>query len=189
MNKAVFLDRDGVINKLVFNSQTKEYEPPHSPEDFKFFEFTIDSLKLLFTNGFKLILVSNQPDFAKGKTSLENLKSVHSYFERELEKNAIFFSSFNYCYHHPQGIMEDFSFDCECRKPKTYFIDKSTIEFNIDLNNSWLIGDRDSDILCGKNSGLNTILILNPESANFTGNTNPDFVANNLREAVELIVK
>lgn len=189
MNKAVFLDRDGVINKLVKNSLTKEFEPPHYPEDFKFIDYSFESLKILNQSDFKLILISNQPDYAKGKTSLENLKSVHEFFKKELKKNGIHFDSFNYCYHHPQGIVKEYSFACECRKPKTLFIDKSIREFDIDVNNSWLIGDRDTDILCGQNSGLMTILILNPDSSDYIGNSNPDYKVENLQKAVEIIAK
>ncbi len=74
MNKAVFLDRDGVINKLVFNSERNEFEPPHSVEDFILYSGVLPFLKKLQENDFLLFIVSNQPDYAKGKTTLENLK-------------------------------------------------------------------------------------------------------------------
>ncbi len=189
MNKAVFLDRDGVVNKLVFNSKSKEFEPPFEVRDFVFKEFVLESLLKLYLDNYKLFIISNQPDFAKGKTTLENLYLVHSFFKNELEKNGIFFSSFYYCYHHPNGIVKEYSFDCDCRKPKTFFVEKSALDFNLDKTSSWLIGDRDSDIICGSNSGLKTILVLNPESKNYIGHSKPDFTVINLQEAVNIIIK
>jgi D-glycero-D-manno-heptose 1,7-bisphosphate phosphatase len=189
VNKAVYLDRDGVINKLVFNPSSEEFEPPFTVQDFEFKDNVFESLLKFQELGFKLFLISNQPDYAKGKTTLENLYSVHSFFQKELEKNGIFFSSFYYCYHHPKGIIKDYTFDCECRKPKTYFVEKSVLEFDIDINSSWFIGDRDSDITCGLNSGLKTILVLNIESKSYIGNTKPDFTVKNLQEAIDIIVK
>ncbi len=107
----------------------------------------------------------------------------------ELEKNGIFFRAFYYCYHHPNGIVKEYSFDCDCRKPKTYFVEKSVLDFNINKLSSWFIGDRDSDIICGMNSGLKTILVLNPESKSYIGNSKPDFSVKNLSEAVKIILK
>jgi D-glycero-D-manno-heptose 1,7-bisphosphate phosphatase len=189
VNKAVFLDRDGVVNNLVFNSKSKEFEPPFEVRDFVFKELVLESLQKLYQNDYKLFIISNQPDYAKGKTTLENLHSVHSYFQKELEKNGIFFNAFNYCYHHSNGIVKEYSFDCDCRKPKTYFVEKSVLDFNIDKTSSWFIGDRDSDIICGSNSGLKTILVLNNESESYTGNSKPDFTVRNLQEAVNIITE
>jgi len=188
INKAVFFDRDGVINKLVFNPKTGEYEPPHSPEDFIFKDDAIEALRKLQNNNYRLFIISNQPDFAKGKTSLENLKRVHSYFEEQLKENSIVFSSFYYCYHHPSGIIKEYAVNCSCRKPGTLFVEKAIGDYNINVLYSWFIGDRDSDILCGKNSGLSTILINNKESVNYTGKSEPDFVRNNLTEAIKVIL-
>jgi len=188
INKAVFFDRDGVINKLVFNEKTNEYEPPHSPGKFIFEKDAIEILKKLYKNNFKLFIISNQPDYAKGKTTLENLKLVHSYFEMELLKNGIVFSSFYYCYHHPQGVVKDFSYKCDCRKPGTLFIKHAIKDFNINPQSSWFIGDRDSDIICGKNSGLKTILIKINESINYIGKIHPDFNVICLKEACDIII-
>jgi len=91
MKKAVFLDRDGVLNKLVLNPSTREYEPPHSPEDLIIFPDVIESLKILQNSGFGLFLVTNQPDYAKGKSSLEGLHAVHARFHDTLTSEGIHF--------------------------------------------------------------------------------------------------
>jgi D-glycero-D-manno-heptose 1,7-bisphosphate phosphatase len=185
----VFLDRDGVINKLVYHEKTGEYEPPHSIDEFQFYPWVIDSLKRLIGMGFQLFLVSNQPDCAKGKTSFENLQSVQDHLESVLTDNGIVFKEYCYCYHHPRGIVREYAVECECRKPKPFFVLNAMVKYKLETENSWFIGDRDSDIKCGRNAGVRTILIENPDSKLYRGNSNPDFVAANIKEAVTIIEK
>jgi D-glycero-D-manno-heptose 1,7-bisphosphate phosphatase len=189
MKKAVFLDRDGVINELVLNTLTGEYEPPHSPEDLVLYLGVLESLQLLDKLGFELFLVSNQPDFAKGKTTLENIQAVHEKLDCVLKSGGLLFKEYYYCYHHPRGIVPEYSFDCACRKPKPYFLLKAANDYGIDLTNSWMIGDRDSDIECGKSAGVRTILIENIHSSTYRGSSNPEFSAANLKIAVQIIIQ
>jgi D-glycero-D-manno-heptose 1,7-bisphosphate phosphatase len=187
MNKAVFLDRDGVLNKPVFNPDTGEYESPHHPDDLHLFEWTIESLKKINTDGYLMFVVSNQPSYAKGKTSMENIKKIHEKLESELEKHGVFIKEFYYCYHHPHGIVKEYSYECECRKPKPYFLMKAKKDYGIDMKISWMIGDRDTDIFCGQNAGVKTILIEEASSYNNRGKSKPDFYAENLKDAVNII--
>ncbi|HQY50737.1 MAG TPA: HAD-IIIA family hydrolase [Ignavibacteria bacterium] len=187
MNKAVFLDRDGVINDLIYNEFRKEYEPPHKVEDIKIFAGVKDSLKELKKNGFELFLISNQPDFAKGKTSLENLIAVKKKFMEILNDDDAFIKNDFYCFHHPEGITEGYSYNCECRKPKTFLVDKAVGNYNIDRNASWFIGDRETDIECGINAGLKTVLIKNKYN-NYTDLPKPDFISVDLKSAVKIIL-
>ena len=187
MDKAIFLDRDGVINELIYSEERKEFEPPFFVKDLKIISGVIESLKLLQQFNYRLILISNQPDYAKGKTSLENLMKVHDEIHKIFSENKIKFSKYNYCYHHPNGIVKDFAVDCECRKPKTYFVLQAIKEFNLDIKKSWFIGDRDTDIQCGRAAGINTILIENSDSKVYRKNTEHDFRSNNLKEVVKLI--
>jgi len=188
MKKAVFLDRDGVLNELVLNTATGEFEPPPSPGDLIIFPDVIESLRILQEAGFEFFLVSNQPDYAKGKMSLENIHAVHARFDHILKSGGIHFREYYYCYHHPNGIVPKYSFACECRKPKPYFLLKAARNYGIDLENSWLIGDRDSDIECGKAAGTRTILIEEPHSSRSRGTSNPDFKTANLKGAVTIIL-
>jgi D-glycero-D-manno-heptose 1,7-bisphosphate phosphatase len=188
MKKAVFLDRDGVLNELVLNHVTGEYEPPHSPDDLILFPYMIESLRVLQDADFELFLVSNQPDYAKGKTTLENIYAVHERFDHILKMDGIHFREYYYCYHHPNGIVPEYSVSCECRKPKPYFLLKAAQDYCINLKNSWLIGDRDSDIECGKVAGTRTIMVEEPHSSGLRGSSHPDNRAANLKDALTIIL-
>ncbi|MBI3308973.1 MAG: HAD family hydrolase [Candidatus Melainabacteria bacterium] len=189
MAKAIFLDRDGVINELVFHPKTKEYVAPHFPDELKLFPWTIDAIKTFQQLGYKLFIVSNQPDCAKGKTTLENLNLVHEKLHKIFIENNIVISEYFYCYHHPNGINPELTQKCECRKPGIYFLKLAKKKFNIDFKKSWFIGDRDTDIYCGQNAGTKTIQIKEEKSLEYTGKSSPDFIANNLKEACEIIKK
>ncbi|MBS1517371.1 MAG: HAD-IIIA family hydrolase [Bacteroidetes bacterium] len=187
MKKAVFLDRDGVLNELIYNEKNSEYEPPHRTEDIKFFDNVAESLKQLKDGGFELFIISNQPDYAKGKTSLENLQKVRNRFMELLNEREKIITEDFYCFHHPQGTVKEYSFDCECRKPKTLFIDKAAGKYDLDREKSWMTGDRETDIKCGSNASLNTILIKNKYN-DYTDSVKADFTAGNLSEAVKIIL-
>ena len=189
MKPAVFLDRDGVINELVLNPGTGEYEPPHSPEDLVLVPGAIPALLDLQDAGFDLFLVSNQPDYAKGKTTLEQIREVHEKLDRVLKAGGVRFRDYYYCFHHPNGIVPEYSFACECRKPEPYFLLKAAGDYGTDLSSSWMIGDRDTDIRCGKSAGARTILILEPHSAGYRGSAGPDYRADTLREAAKIILE
>ena len=189
MERAVFLDRDGVINKLALNSKTGEFESPHSPSEFELFPWVIDSLKLLIYNGYILFTVSNQPSFAKGKVSMEKVKAVHDKFHGLMVQNSIPFREYYYCYHHPKGIIKEYSYECDCRKPKPYFINSAIKLYNIDRSETWMIGDRDTDILCGIAAGVKTVLIKEPLSSEHHGRSEPDITAQNLKEAADKLIE
>jgi D-glycero-D-manno-heptose 1,7-bisphosphate phosphatase len=191
MNRAVFLDRDGVLNYNVLNPATGEWESPHEPEDFKLFPWTIKSLQELQKLGFLMFLVSNQPSYAKGKTSLENIKAIEQKLHDILMFNKILFSDYLYCYHHPQGIVPEVSRRCDCRKPGIKFLVDAGHKYSLDMRSSWMIGDRDSDIICGQNAGTRTIFIENREKLicpQKSGSNSPDFTVGDLREAVDIIM-
>ncbi|MDR3048939.1 MAG: HAD-IIIA family hydrolase [Elusimicrobiota bacterium] len=188
-NKAVFLDRDGVINPLVYNTDAKEYESPHSPEDFSLYPFVLKSLQTLKANNFKIIIVSNQPSFAKGKTAMENLKSIEKLFEDFSIENGRLIDDFYYCYHHPKGIIPEYSCICNCRKPGILFPQKSVKKYNLAINQCFFVGDCDIDIECGQKMGFKTIKINNKRSANKSLTSHPDKTVENLYEAVLEILK
>jgi len=189
MKRAVFLDRDGVIIELVLNPATGEYGPPRTPEDVVLCPDAIDSLRALQDAGFELFLVSNQPDYAKGKTTLENLQAVHERLDGLLRSDGVQFIEYYYCYHHPDGVVPEYSFVCECRKPKPYFLRSSVGKYHIDLSRSWMTGDRDTDIGGGKTAGTRTILIEYPHSSGYRGSSHPDYKTANLKEAVQIILR
>lgn len=186
---AVFLDRDGVLNRNVFNPATGEYESPGRPEEFKLAPDVMPSLSALQSAGFRLFLISNQPNYAKGKSSLEELEAVHQRLLGELEKARIRFSAFYYCFHHPKGIVPEYSGPCECRKPSPYFLLKARDEFGISLADSWMVGDRATDIECGVAARVRTIRVAEDHPATRSDQEiQADFEAKDLPEAVRLIL-
>lgn len=189
MNKAIFFDRDGVINELIFNHKTNEYESPHELKDLKIIQGAFEVIKTFYDNGYFIFIISNQPSFAKGKTTLENIKEIQEKLKNKLEASDIIIKEYYYCYHHPKGIVPEYSGECDCRKPKPFFIQKAEKDYNIDLTQSWIIGDQDSDIECGNNAGVKTILILNEHSHSKRGKSSPNHSITNLSESINLILK
>jgi D-glycero-D-manno-heptose 1,7-bisphosphate phosphatase len=189
MNKAVFLDRDGVINPLVYNTETCEYESPHFPEDFSIYPYVLKSLQLLKSLGFITIIISNQPSYAKGKTTLENIKAIEKLLYMFSEENGRLIDEYYYCYHHPEGIIPEYTQKCHCRKPDTLFIEEAIEKNKLNINECYLIGDQDIDIQCGKNIGICTIKIHNKHSIEKSGKETANITVANLYEAAMAIKK
>ena len=185
--RAVFLDRDGVINYNVLNPATGEFESPLTAGDFAFIPGSLDAMRALRRAGFLLFLVSNQPNVAKGKSTLEQLSTIHQKFVSGLAVAGIDFTRFYYCLHHPQGIVSGYSGPCECRKPSPYFLLTAGSQFDLCLRRSWMVGDRQTDIECGKAAGARTIFIQSAES-HYSCATHPDTVAPDIRTAARLIL-
>lgn len=187
MNRAVFLDRDGVLNPNVFNPTTEKWESPHCPEDFELFPDVLVSLRRLRLR-YRLFLVSNQPSYSKGKTSLSNIKKIHEKMKVVLDENELGFDDYFYCYHHPDGIVPEYSGLCDCRKPSPYFLDLAKKKFELNMAQSWMVGDRGTDIQCGQAGGVRTIFIHGRRSE-FSGNIFSDFNARSLSEATNIIIE
>lgn len=141
---AVFLDRDGVINK------DKEYV--HKIKDFEIFPGVFDALKKLQLAGYKLIIITNQSGIGRGYYSHEDFLKLNKYMLELFSNQRIKIEKVYYCMHNPKE-------NCECRKPKTKFILEAMVEFDLDLESSWVIGDKLCDIEMGKKAGCRTILI------------------------------
>jgi len=188
--RAIFLDRDGVINANVYNPTTGEYESPHRPEDFRLIQGALPAIGRLRDAGFLLFLVSNQPSYAKGKTPLVQIEATHARLVEALHQAGISFSAFYYCYHHPQGVVPGYSGPCECRKPSPYFLLKARDEFALRLDESWMIGDRVTDIECGRAAGVRTIRVAADHPAQrLPDETAAEFDAPNLTQATDIVLR
>jgi D-glycero-D-manno-heptose 1,7-bisphosphate phosphatase len=188
--RAVFLDRDGVINANVYNPANGEYESPHRPEDFRVVDGALPAIARLRDAGFHLFLVSNQPSYAKGKTTLAQIEATHERLVEALNQAGISFSAFYYCYHHPQGVVAAYSGPCQCRKPSPFFLLKARDNFGLRLDESWMIGDRATDIECGRAAGVRTIRVAADHPARRSPNeTAADFEAQDLRRATEIVLR
>ena len=189
MSRAVFLDRDGVINPPVFNPITSDYESPHYPEDYSVYPMVLKALKLLSDSKYHLFIVSNQPSYAKGKISLENLQSIERLLSEYLQENGINIDKYYYCYHHPDGVVEEYTKKCKCRKPGTLFLEDAIEKFDLNAKECWFVGDRDTDVACGKAMGMKTIQIKNKHAGTNAGKETPDKHASDIYEAALQITR
>lgn len=180
VKRAVFLDRDGVLNRNVWNPATGKYESPLRPEQFEMLPLAVPALKLLRDAGHLLFLVSNQPNCAKGKAGMDALDAIHRRLEDALRDGSVQFAAFYYCFHHP-----DFTGECVCRKPSPYFLFKARDLFGVDLTASWMVGDRASDVECGRAAGVRTVRIVQMP----VSESRADYDAADLWSAARLILE
>lgn len=141
MNKALFIDRDGVINVDKVHVFLKE--------DFEFTPGIFDLCRSYQDKGFLIIVITNQAGIAKGIYTEDDFLKLTDWMTREFKKKGITISKVYYCPHHP-----DFTGPCECRKPKPGMILKAKKEFDLDLSESVLIGDKENDLQAGRNAGI-----------------------------------
>lgn len=187
--RALFLDRDGVLNALVHNPATGEHESPHTPEQLSMMPGAVEAAARLANAGFALFIVSNQPSYAKGKATLEHTREIAAKIERTLNEGGAPITRSFYCHHHPDGIVPEYSGACRCRKPKPQMLFDARDQFDLDLSQSWMIGDQESDIECGRRAGCRTVLICNPHShARRPGKENATLNATDLPDAAEKIL-
>jgi D-glycero-D-manno-heptose 1,7-bisphosphate phosphatase len=189
MSRAIFLDRDGVISAEVYYPHTGEWEAPLVPEDLALNPGALEAMGQLAKLGYLLIIISNQPAYAKGKTSLEALFAVHDQLVERAKHAGIDFAECYYSYSHPEGIVPGFSGPSLERKPGTYFVRLAEARFALEMAQSWFIGDRDSDITCGRNAGVRTIRVMQSRAGAKAGREQPDFQVINLAAAAQLIAE
>ena len=153
--KAVFLDRDGTINKYVGFLR--------DIDDFELLPGVAEAVKLINASGYLAIVVTNQPVIARGEVTVPQLQEIHNKMETLLGAEGAYLDAIYYCPHHPhkgyEGEVPELKIDCDCRKPKPGMLLKAAEEFNIDLSRSWMIGDGENDIKAGKAAGCRTVLI------------------------------
>lgn len=153
--KAVFLDRDGTINKYVGFLR--------DIDQFELIEGVAEAIKRINASGYLCIVVTNQPVIARGEVTVPQLEEIHNKMETLLGLEGAYIDGLYYCPHHPhkgfEGEIPELKFDCECRKPKPGMLLKAAEDFNIDLSKSWMVGDGVNDIKAGENAGCKTCLI------------------------------
>ncbi len=189
--KAVFLDRDGVINALVYHQEHGIIDSPFTEEQFGLLSHAAEAVKKLREMGYRIILVSNQPGIAKGHMTAEVFEKIKKKMERELDSEDAFLDAQYYCFHHPEAVIEEMRAVCDCRKPASGMLLKAAEEMQLDLSRSWMIGDGITDIQAGKGAGTRTILIgtMKCELCHYFSeeNSGPEAVCANLLEAAGVI--
>ena len=173
--KAIFLDRDGTINKYVGFLR--------NIDDFEFLPGVASVIKKINSSGYLAIVVTNQPVIARGEVTFEQLDEIHNKMETLLGQEGAYLDGLYFCPHHPdkgfEGEVPELKFDCDCRKPKPGMLLKAAEDFNIDLNQSWMVGDDKNDIQAGKNAGCHTAQIGEEDyGQDMTGSSLLDFTEN-----------
>ncbi len=152
MQKAVFLDRDGtIIEQMGYINHFSRI---------RIFPFAYDAIKLFRRAGFKIVIVTNQAGVAKGYLSEQMLHEMHERMLNDFKRHGAEIDALYYCPHHPLEGKGAYKKDCECRKPKTGMIEKAAKELNISVRDSFVIGDRLSDIKLAKNAGAHSVFVL-----------------------------
>lgn len=173
MKKALFLDRDGVINI------EKNYL--YKIEDFEFFEGTFETLKKVQNLDYKIFIITNQSGIKRGYYTKEDFHKLNSWMVKEFEKNGVKISEVKFCPHGPDD-------NCNCRKPKTAMIDEILKKHDIDLENSWLVGDKNSDIKCAKNANIkNTIQVKSGHKFD-KNDSEADYICETIKDISDIIL-
>ena len=175
MNRAVFLDRDGVINRAL-ERESKPY-PPRSLAEFEILPEVPSACARLKAAGFLLIVVTNQPDVGRGTLKKEIIETIHAEMCRRLPIDRV-----EVCYHPGQGASA-----CDCRKPKPGMLLHAGKELDIDLAQSWMVGDRWRDVDCGHAAGCRTVFIDRGYAEELR--QKPHFSAGNLAQAADIILR
>ena len=153
--KAIFLDRDGTINKYVGFLR--------NIDDFELLPGAAEAVKKINNAGYLAIVATNQPVIARGEVTVPELDRIHEKMETLLGKEGAYLDGLYYCPHHPHkgyaGEIPELKIECECRKPKPGMLYQAAADFNIDLAASWMIGDGENDIRAGQAAGVRTVLI------------------------------
>ena len=187
MKRAVFIDRDGTLSE--------EVGYINHPERFRLFSYAGEAIRHLNENGWLAIVTTNQAGVARGYFSEEMIETVHKSMGEKLAADGAHLDAIYYCAHHPSVGEPPYRFDCDCRKPKPGLIARAARDFDIDLKNSWMVGDRYSDIQMARNAGVRSAFVLSGygrgewEHQRQSWNEQPDMVAENLLQVVLNIVE
>lgn len=176
MKKAIFLDRDGTVcEDAAYLSRV---------EDLRLFPFAAEAIRILSRNDFLVCLVTNQSGIGRGIFDENALREIHAQLKKELSESNAHLDAIYFCPHAPEN-------KCQCRKPHIGMIEQAAKDFQIDLKNTWMIGDKAIDVETGSNAKTKTALVLTGYGAREVANMEikPDLVGQNLLEAVRLIVK
>ena len=184
--KAIFLDRDGTINR--------KNDFIYKPEQFALEDCAVEAIRKINESGYLAIVITNQPVVARGLCAINDIDEIHKKMKTLLGREGVFLDDVKFCPHHPdKGYPEEnpaYKISCNCRKPKTGMIDDCVREYNIDLSASWFIGDSTLDIRTGKNAGTKTALVLTGDAGkDGKYQDEPDMICADLLNAVNKILE
>jgi len=181
IKKAVFLDRDGVINRDVHHLS--------KVADLRLLKGSARAIKALNDGNYRVIVVSNQAVIAKGMATHETVYEIHEELKRRLAKQGATIDAIYFCPHHTEGTVKEYAVACDCRKPAIGMVMQAMKDFDIDPRASFFVGDMTGDIMTGRRAGLRTILVktgYGGKDARY--DVAPDFVAKDLLSAAHSIL-
>jgi D-glycero-D-manno-heptose 1,7-bisphosphate phosphatase len=187
MNKAVFLDRDGTVNVEVGYLRDLA--------DLRLIDGAGAAIRRLNEAGLKVVLVTNQSGVARGYFPESMVHEAHERLDRMLREEGARIDAVYYCPHHPTAGHSSYTIECDCRKPGTGLIDRATRDLDIDVKNSFVVGDKWSDVELGQRAGARSILVQSGFAPDDPGNirpvhiSDPDLVARTILEAADWIIQ
>lgn len=190
---AVFLDRDGVINEIVFNEDTELMDSPMSVEQYEFIPGAAEAIKIFKEKGYYVFIVTNQPGAAKGKTTLGNLYDINTYMVETLKSEGANIDDIYMCPHFTKMLpatKETFLIkQCDCRKPKPGLLLKALRKYNVDLSGSYMAGDSCTDVEAGSAIGIKTVFLgsLKCDMCKKLGDLEPDIITKDILELAKAL--
>lgn len=194
MNKAVFLDRDGIINELAYYPEADTVDVPLDTSKIRLVFGIASLIKKVKAIGYMVIVISNQPGVALKKTTVSRFEETKKKIKSLLLKEGVSVDGEYYCMHHPFALDKTYKKKCCCRKPRIGMIKQAATDHDIDLSRSWFIGDGIGDVKAGHTANCKTILLGLLDQGSFhtlikkeLKVVRPDFVIKRLIEAVDII--
>jgi len=191
VRRAVFLDRDGVINRMFYHSEFGILDSPANPNEFELLPRVGEAVAELNGLGLLVIVVSNQPGIAKGKFTPALLEAIEQKMTSNIEAAGGKLDAVYNCLHHPDAALEEYRVRCKCRKPEPGLLLRAASELDIDLSRSYMIGDGVTDIATGRAAGATTLFVNTRKCYNCEALANqaawPDYLVSDLSEAATLI--
>lgn len=183
--RGVFLDRDGTM--------IEEVEYLTDVDQLKLIDGAVEAIRLLNNADYKVVMITNQSGIAKGYLTEAQLQIIHAELEKMLRKNNVSIDGIYYCPHHPDAEVEAYKADCQCRKPKPGMLKQAAKDLDIDLKNSFVIGDKLSDLGAGDAAGCRKILVrtgygMEMEKDLPNASVQADYIADNVLEAAKWIL-
>lgn len=187
MRRAVLLDRDGVLNAAIYNPHEGKLDSPYTLDELQLLPGAAKAVRMINDMGFLVVVASNQPGVAKGKCDHAFLEAVNAALKAELTREGARLDAIYYCLHHPDACVESLRIRCDCRKPKPGLLFRAARELEIDLQQSFMVGDSAVDILAGRAAGCRTILLDGHSALPPLHSTpvRPNWIVENLLEAAK----
>src|SRR5438105_4106652 len=185
MHRAVFLDRDGVINEMVPGGDGPD--SPRSLSEFRLIAGAASAIKSFNELRLPVVVVSNQPGIAKGKLRAEDLDAMTAIMRLKVSEEFGVIDGLYYCLHHPQAVVVDYRVECDCRKPRAGLLTMAAREMSLTLGGSYMVGDQLRDMTAGKSVGCTTLFVTTGAPSHQPGEA--DYVCNDLADAARLIAE